>query len=80
MRKCYFCRGEIIKEKIQHIHQWGDKIVLFKAIPAEVCKQCGEVYFTPDVVEMMDNLTIQAEKTKESIRVPVIPFPELVEV
>ncbi len=80
MKKCYFCGGEIIKKKIRHIHQWGDKIVIFEAIPAEVCKQCGEVYFTPNVIEMMDNLTTQAEKAKESIRVPLVPFPELSEV
>jgi len=80
MKKCYFCGGEIIKKKIRHIHQWGDKIVIFEDIPAEVCKQCGEVYFAPNIVETMDKGTMQAEKSKESIRVPVISFTGLVEV
>lgn len=78
MKRCYFCRGEVVAKKIRHIHQWGDKIILFEDIPAEVCKQCGEAYFAPAIVEAMDKGTMQAEKAKESIKVPVISYHELV--
>ena len=66
VRTCYFCRGEIIEKKIQHVHQWGEKIVLFEDVPAEVCQQCGEVYFSPEVLERMDAVTIEA--TREEVR------------
>ena len=46
MKTCYFCKGEVVKKKIQHVHQWGEKIVLFEDVPAEVCQQCGEIYFS----------------------------------
>jgi YgiT-type zinc finger domain-containing protein len=42
----YFCKGELVEKKISHIHSWADKLILFKQTPAEVCKQCGEVYFS----------------------------------
>ncbi len=78
MKRCYFCRGEIMKKKIQHIHQWGNKIVVFKELPAEVCRQCGEVYLSPAVLEKIDSATAQLDRLKkEFIEVPVIAFPKL---
>ena len=77
MKRCYFCKGEIIKKKVQHIHTWGDKMILFKAIPAEVCKQCGETYFTPEVIEMVDKVTAGKYEAKKNIKLPVVTFSEL---
>jgi hypothetical protein len=53
-------------------------MILFKQIPAEVCKQYGETYFAPDVIEIMDKVITGEYKTKESINIPVVPFSELV--
>lgn len=78
MKKCYFCRGSIVKKNVSHIHQWGEKIVLFEDIPAEVCEQCGEVYFSPDTIEIMDRATREMSKIKKRINVPVAKFAELV--
>jgi len=78
MKRCYFCGGEIVEKKIQHIHEWGNKIIIFRELPAEVCKQCGEVYLSPEVVEKIDVATAHLSKIrKKCIEVPVIPFPEL---
>ena len=80
MKRCYFCRGEIIKKKVQHIHTWGDKMILFREIPAEVCKQCGETYFAPEALEMMDRVVTGKYKVKKSVSLPVVPFSELARV
>ncbi|GAJ12394.1 unnamed protein product [marine sediment metagenome] len=78
MKRCYFCRGEIVEKKIRHIHQWGSKIIIFKDLPAEVCRQCGEVYLSPMVVDKIDYATTQLNKfKKECIEVPVIAYPKL---
>lgn len=77
MKRCYFCRGEIVEKKITHVHSWQDKLVLFKQAPAEVCKQCGEIYLKPEVVEIFDKVTAHLDKIKQTIQVPVVPFPEL---
>ena len=78
MKRCYFCKGEIVKKKVKHVHTWGNKMILFKQIPAEVCKQCGETYFAPDVIEIMDKVMAGEYEIKESINIPVVPFSELV--
>ncbi len=77
MKRCYFCKGELIEKQVTHVHSWADKLILFKQAPAEVCKQCGEVYFKPEVVEAFDKATAHLEKIKQTIQVPVVPFPEL---
>lgn len=77
MKKCYFCKGEVIEKKISHIHSWADKLVIFKQTPAEVCKQCGEIYLKPEVADLFDKVTGHLEKIKKHIQVPVVPFSEL---
>ncbi|MFH1777119.1 MAG: YgiT-type zinc finger protein [Candidatus Omnitrophota bacterium] len=77
MKKCYFCKGEIIEKEISHVHAWEDKLILFKQTPAEVCKQCGEIYIRPEVASAFDNATEHSEKIKQTIQIPVIPYAEL---
>ena len=77
MKRCYFCKGELVGKKINHIHSWADKLILFKQTPADVCKQCGEVYISPEVAEVFDKVTAHLEKIKQTIQVPVVSFPEL---
>ncbi|MCK4249464.1 MAG: YgiT-type zinc finger protein [Candidatus Omnitrophica bacterium] len=78
MKKCYFCKGEIIEKRVRHIHSWADKLILFQQIPAEVCKQCGEVYFSPKVIETFDKATEHLDEIKKTVQVPVVPYSELV--
>ncbi len=77
MKRCYFCKGEIVEKKISHVHSWKDKLILFKQTPAGVCKQCGEVYIKPEVAEIFDKTTLHLDKIKQTIQVPVVPFPGL---
>ena len=77
MKKCFFCKGELSEKKIEHIHSWATKLVLFRQTPAEVCKQCGEVYFKPEVVEAFDKVTSHLGKIKQTIQIPVVLFSEL---
>jgi YgiT-type zinc finger domain-containing protein len=78
MKACYFCKGEVIEKRIQHVHQWGEKIIVFEDVPAEVCQQCGEIYFLPEVLEMMDAVTMGEEKPKATISVPIYSLAEAV--
>ena len=77
MKRCYFCKGELMEKEIDHVHSWGGELILFKQTPAEVCKQCGEVYFRPEVAEAFDKATAHIKSIKQTIRVPVVSFGEL---
>ncbi len=75
MTICYFCKGKVRSKRIRHVHHWGDEIVIFENVPAEVCEQCGEVYFAPDVLEMMDKATLKKQKPDKTLAVPVFSLP-----
>jgi YgiT-type zinc finger domain-containing protein len=78
MKTCYFCKGEVVERRIQHVHQWGEKIIIFEDVPAEVCQQCGETYFSPEVLDKMDEVTMGEEKPKATISVPIFSLAEAV--
>jgi YgiT-type zinc finger domain-containing protein len=78
MQKCYFCQGRLTHKRIQHVHRWGNRIIIFDDVPAEVCQQCGEVYFSPEVLKLMDEMTLRDYQPKAVIPVPVFSLPEMV--
>lgn len=80
MKRCYFCKGTVVEKQITHVHSWANKLVLFKQTPAEVCRQCGEVYLKPDVIKAIDKATLHPGKIKQTIRVPVVPFSNFAKV
>lgn len=75
MKTCYFCKGTVKRKRIRHVHHWGDQIIVFENVPAEVCEQCGEVYFSPDVLKIMDKATLEKTKPDKTLSVPVFSLP-----
>ncbi len=71
MQKCYFCGGKVIEKRIRHVHHWGDEIVIFENVLADVCTQCGEVYLAPEVLKAMDKATLEKRTPDKSLKVPV---------
>jgi YgiT-type zinc finger domain-containing protein len=55
-----------------------DHLLVLRNVPAGVCKQCGEKYFTPDVLRRMDqsfhNIFERAQKPDQVLDVPAVNF------
>ena len=77
MTRCLFCRGPVQPGVVQHVHEWGERVVIFKYVPAEVCQQCGEAYFSPDVLKQMDKLAQRNDKAVAKVTVPVYSLAKL---
>ena len=75
MDRCYFCRGKVIAKKIEHLHRWGNVLLLVKGLPAEVCEECKEVYLPPSSLHLLDNLVATHEPPTEFIQIPVYSLP-----
>ena len=71
MDRCYFCKGKVEKKAIRHVHQWGERVFIFKNVPAEVCTQCGETYLGPEALEKMDRVVAGLPEPEEVTQVPV---------
>ena len=76
MERCYFCKGTIIKKTITHMHSWKEKFFIFEEVPADVCQQCGEIYFSPDVLEMMDRIVTSDREPRTRVAVPVFSMSD----
>ena len=49
---------------------------LFENVTADVCSQCGESFFAPEVLELMDNHVKGKLKAEKTISIPVIRLTE----
>jgi len=72
LRNCYFCHGNIINKKIEHLHRWEGNIYLIKNLDAEVCDQCGEVFLSPESIQKIDDSVNRASEAVEFMCIPVL--------
>ena len=75
MDRCYFCRGRVSPQKIEHLHRWGNALLLVKGLQADVCEECSEVYLPPASLHALDGLVATSKAPTEFIQVPVYSLP-----
>ncbi len=71
MDRCCFCKGREQRKVIRRVRQWGEKVFIFKHVPAEVCTRCGETYFGPEALEKMDKVVVGLPEPEEVTQMPV---------
>ncbi len=75
--KCAICGG-IQKEEITKLELWVDgKLIVIEDVPAKVCENCGEKYFSAKVSKHIDALLESAGEAKRKLEVPVLSFKAL---
>ena len=70
---CSYCGGMVKPSKAKVDFWWKDKLYLFENVPAGVCQQCGEKYFTATVAKRME-ASIQKNRWEKFIEVPVSSY------
>jgi YgiT-type zinc finger domain-containing protein len=55
--KCCFCGGQTEEEIVTDLYTEGNLYVAVENVPADVCQQCGERYYSPEVMKMLLALT-----------------------
>lgn len=66
---CCYCGGDMIETTTTYFEQLENTIVIVKNVPCHKCKQCGEVVYNALVVERLEQITEQLEKTLTEIAV-----------
>ena len=74
MKKCPFCKAPVTQERVEHVHRWNEDLYILRNVPADVCTQCGEVFFAPDALKKMDELVETKRQPGERRSVPVYSF------
>jgi YgiT-type zinc finger domain-containing protein len=73
---CSLCGGEVVPEHIRHTYHWNGRLFIFEDVPAGVCVQCSEVYFTAETVKTMEKTVLSKIRPKRTIRVPVYTYAD----
>lgn len=71
---CSFCGGLVEERQVRVDYRIGDTLSVINGVPAGVCRQCGEQYYTARVAKMLEKLT--KSPAQEALMVPVHYFPE----
>ena len=77
METCYFCRKGILEDKKVTVDfRWGDKLIIIERVPAKVCSECGERYYSAEVSKEMEKIAIEG-KEEEIIEVPLVRLSDV---
>lgn len=71
---CSFCGGRVREMPVAVDYRTGDKLVIVEDVPAGVCEQCGEQYFTASVAKALEGLAQSEEAIQRTAVTPVRVF------
>lgn len=54
--KCSFCKGKLYEGETEFVAKVGNEVISIKGVPAHVCENCGEAYFTPGISKKIDEI------------------------
>jgi YgiT-type zinc finger domain-containing protein len=54
--RCSFCEGKLYEGRTEFVAKVGDEVISIKDVPAYVCENCGEAYFTPKISRKIDEV------------------------
>ena len=61
--KCVICKhGTTSSGTMTATMEWGETVVVFKGVPAEVCENCGEAYLSEEVSKKLLHQSEEAVK------------------
>lgn len=53
MNDCHYCKGELEARRVQRVQEYDGHWYLIENVPALVCRQCGETYYTPQAHDLV---------------------------
>ena len=66
---CFRCRGDTDQRLKTHAVTLDKCVIIVKNVPALVCKQCGEVYFTDDVMQKLEAIADRLENIIKEVAI-----------
>ena len=69
--ECDLCGGKIINKKVSYSLFYEGHWVIVENVPANICQQCGERLFAPEVVEELQNVIWSKKAPVKKIETPV---------
>ena len=72
--KCVFCGGKVESRKVTFTYDYDNDYFFVENVPAEVCMQCGEKNYSPEVTDDLIRLAKKRLSPVKTLRVPVFDY------
>ena len=66
---CVFCKGDLKPSTTTYTVNINDNIIMIKNVPCEECQQCGEQYFSTEVIKRLEKLVNQVKNTLSEVTI-----------
>jgi YgiT-type zinc finger domain-containing protein len=66
--RCSFCKGKLREGKTEFLAHAAGEVIVIKDVPAFVCEQCGEAYYTATTSRKIDGVMRDAQEKKLCMR------------
>ena len=54
--KCFFCKGKMVDALTTDVTDFESSVIIIRGVPCHKCIQCGEISFTLDVGERLEQI------------------------
>ena len=65
----------MIKTEVTYTLELGGKFYIIEHVPARVCRETGEQFFSPDTVENIQTMIKGGKKPVRVVETPVFEYP-----
>jgi HTH-type transcriptional regulator/antitoxin MqsA len=76
--KCIFCGGRVENRNVTFIYDQDGYFIFIENVPAEVCRQCGEKTYSPEVTDELVRLVKKKIDPVKTVQVPVFDYADQV--
>ena len=66
---CFICKGKTQEMKKPYVAILEECVIIVKNVPAMVCSQCGEVYYTDEVAERLEQIVRKLQQFVKEIAI-----------
>jgi YgiT-type zinc finger domain-containing protein len=56
MSECRICKGQLEERRVTRVQEYKGNWYIIENLPALVCRQCGETYYTPQAHDRVIDL------------------------
>lgn len=67
-------RVKIVEEKVNYTLKINGKFIIIENLPARVCVETGERFFSPEIVEILQQMIWEERRPNRLIEIPVCDF------
>lgn len=66
--ECFYCKGKMKKDTTSYVVNRKGYHLVLDNVPAYVCTQCGEPYFEPQGVALVQEMICDIDKKSQALQ------------